>query len=135
LLVGTRANADLPVGIRTNRGTPAELQCYALDDFKKLLKLDADVTACASETALLNARISFQAQGLEASMRALQAQQEATTLLRVEATRLFQNWQDELKLRQETETRLQAGKWAGWVAAGALAVSTGILTIVVIVRK
>lgn len=104
-------------------------QCYDLDNFKLILKLDADYNACEEQLRLAaneNEQLSAALDGLGS---AVAAHKDVIEALKTENNRLLSQWEDESRRRLEAENKHQLLKWSGWIAAIVLAASTATLAV------
>lgn len=120
----------LPEGRRCRVGGET-FQCYNLEEYKELLRMDIDLRFY--EEAYPNAleRINSLELIVTDLQIALDAANRQIDTLQLERDRLFNKWKKENKLRLEAENKPMIGNWFAWGLAAVEAVA--ILTLGLIV--
>lgn len=123
------AQSNLPQGTREGKNTPNERVCYGLSEFKVLLKLDSDLSACAKTAKLLLQKIDVQEDQIDLFKRLTAAQDQIIQLQQAHNKALFEAWKEENKRRHEAENVPSVSSWLGWSVAGvSIAALAGVLT-------
>jgi hypothetical protein len=108
----------LPQGVRATVGTPpAEMQCYDLDGFKNLLRLDTELDGRLRQVELLGNRVDALGIIVTNQDAVITDNAKAIQLLRVENDRVYTLWQNADKQRREAENATHAASWIGWAVA------------------
>lgn len=125
----------LPQGKRITAGDPpAELQCYDLGGFKDLLKLDVNYASLLKEQKLLNSKIEAFGYMVDNLYDAVENQKTALKASEQQSDHLYKMWQEENLKRHRAENAPKPSTWIGWSVAGAFAVSTLVLGLIVVVK-
>lgn len=101
------------MGVRT-QVSGEELQCYDLEGFKGLLKLDAELEGMLRLHTLLDNKVQQLEFILSNQESMLKNKSVSVVLLQNENERISNLWKQENKLRHEAENKPQAGAWLGW---------------------
>lgn len=123
----------LPEGKRVNKGAPDEMQCYELEGFKTLLRLDADFSWCLKSKKKLDIKTKQQASVILSLEKIVQAKDDNILLLKKENVRLFNMWKDENKKRHRAENKTSLSTTLAWSAAGVFAITTGVFLTVIFI--
>jgi hypothetical protein len=99
-------------------------QCYDFENFKLLLKFEADHQACIWKQIETDERDDQLKEQVDALRNVVKLHEASIGDLRAENDRLFKQWSEENKLRHEAENKPQLGSWIAWSVAG---VSTAVL--------
>ena len=125
---------ELPMGrpIQTPQG---RLQGFNLDEFKLILRIHTDYRAWGKQVPLLLLQTKDLTDLVENHKLQIKLLQEQKTTLEAEIPRLTKKWSDENLKRLQCENKPALGSWIAWGAAALLAISTAVLTGVVISHK
>ena len=110
------------------------MQCYDLEGFKLLLKLETSHSALVKMNDLFALKVQEQDLAAEKLNQAFAAEKAANETLKGENRRLFDLWTEENRKRHLAENRPQMIPWLAWGVAGAALVAAGVLGIVVIAK-
>ena len=123
----------IPVGDRETVGGES-LQCYDFENYKKLLIFDAAFEGCLRTNELLVERHKLEKQRSTAFEKIIALQQKSMIIIEKDNDRLFKDWKEENKKRHLAENRPMLGSYIAWSTAGAFAVATAVLSVIVIVK-
>jgi len=125
---------ELPVGrpVQTPQG---RLQGFNLDEFKLILRIHTDYRSWGKQVPLLLLQVKDLTDLVENHRLQIKLLQEQKTTLEAEIPRLTKKWSDENLKRLQCENKPALGSWIAWGAAALLAISTAVLTGVVISHK
>lgn len=125
---------EMPLGraIQTPEG---RLQGFTFNEFKLLLRIHTDYRAWGKQVPLLELKVLEYQQLVQNHKDQAGLLQGQIDRLKSECSFLNKRWKDENKKRHECEAKPAWGLWIAWGVAGLLAVSTAVLTAVVISHK
>lgn len=120
----------LPDGMRWNIHGET-YQCFDLDEYRALLRMDQDLRAAEILIPNLEARVTSYGNAAQQLQIALDLANEEIEVFQRERVRLTEQWTEENRLRLEAENRPIIGDWFGWgfaaVEAIALAILAGVI--------
>lgn len=94
-------------------------QCFNLEEYKELLRMDTDLQHVVEQNEALKDTIRS-LYGLVDELRLqLDEKDEQIDILSNERDRLFGKWKEENKLRLEAENKPALGNWIAWGTAAA----------------
>jgi len=106
--------------------------CYDLDQFKVLLKVDADLRGANKTMLLLAGEISDYKIANASLKNVITEDSEQIKLLKLDRARLYERWSAENKDKHKAENKPTFGSWFPWALSGVLGMTTTVLIIVVI---
>lgn len=114
---------------------PVEMQCYDLEGFKTILKLDVSHGALIKMNELFVQKEQEHELAEAKLNEALDVERATNQTLKNENRRLFDLWTEENRKRHQAENRPQMVPWLAWSVAGAALVAAGVLGIVVVAKR
>lgn len=109
-------------------------QCYPFEDFKKLLLVDAQFSSCKKIKGFLEEKNQLEQEKSVNLSKVIDLQGRSIKTLERENERLFKDWKEENKKRHLAENKPMIGSYVAWGTAGAFAVATAVLSVIVIVK-
>lgn len=104
------------------------MECFTLEQYKRVLQQDVNLTAKTAENTILQSKVEQQALVIDNLVQIRIAQERTVSLLSESNDRLFTMWDAENKRRHEAESKPSvAFPYLAWTTVGVLALSTAVL--------
>lgn len=111
-----------------------EFRCLDLTSFKILLKDYTELRACDKKQKLLELKIKTLEMKTKVLEMNVELHKENSIKYKQDRDRLLEKWKEENRLRHKAEQKPILGESYPWMIAGAFAISTAILSVIVIVQ-
>lgn len=122
---------EFPLGKRV-KIEGAELKCYTIPEYKKLMGLYVDLNTCTAKEVLLKQKIANLEKQAAIYNEIADLHLSSIKILTEENKRLFGLWKEENKKRHIAENKPQFGSWLSWGSAGVLAAASAVLLTVIL---
>ena len=123
------AQGSLPNG-KLVEDQGVKLKCFTLEEFKVILKLEADLQTYVKQVAKYDKSLSDYDKLRLNLVSQLASKSKQVKVLSADLDRLTKKWTEENRLRHIAENRVPFTTWIAWGTAG---VATAVATVLVIV--
>lgn len=125
--------SDFIPGVPVNKGTPDEMRCYDLENYKLLLELDNERQECLVLQPLFRRQIMNQQTTIESLNEQISSNEIIVKTLEYDRDRYKNMWIEENRARHEAEETPRFGSALPWaIATVAGIVAVGAVTYAVL---
>jgi hypothetical protein len=111
-----------------------EYQCYGIEDFKVLLRIDADLKSAEGQVGLLGEQVLHLANAVVATQAAVADANDQVVLATQDRDRLRALWEAENEARLKAENRPMWGNSLPWILTAALGVTSATLLVTLAIQ-